>query len=46
MIKKNTNNKSKETIQWFDEYHQGARYGLEGKVLIEEESNFLTISIF
>ena len=40
------NNKSKETIQWFDEYHQGSRYGLEGKVLIQEESNFQTITIF
>ena len=30
---------------WIDEYHKGARYGLYGKILITEQSNFQKISI-
>ncbi len=31
---------------WLDETHEGVRYGLEGKVLVEEKSSFQKITIF
>ena len=31
---------------WIDEYHQGARYGLEGKLILEEASPFQKITIY
>ena len=31
--------------EWFDEYHKGVRYGLQGKVLINEKSQFQEIKI-
>ncbi len=40
------NIKSKETIDWIDEYHQGVRYGLEGKLILEESSSFQKITIY
>tara|TARA_Y100001968_G_scaffold21224_1_gene16774 strand:+ start:379 stop:1245 length:867 start_codon:yes stop_codon:yes gene_type:complete len=40
------NNKLNENIDWTDEYHQGVRYGLEGKVILEEYSPFQKISIY
>ncbi len=30
---------------WIDEYHEGVRYGLEGRVLLEEKSSFQKIQI-
>ena len=30
---------------WIDEYHQGVRYGLEGKILINEKSPFQQITL-
>ena len=30
---------------WIDEPHQGARYGLEGRVLVEEQSDFQRITV-
>ncbi len=36
----------KESLDWMDEYHQGVRYGLEGKLLIKEISPFQEIIIF
>ena len=30
---------------WIDEYHQGVRYGLQGKILINEESPFQQITL-
>ena len=31
---------------WIDEYHQGVRYGLEGKILAKETSDFQEITLF
>ena len=31
------NNKTQNNKSWIDEYHLGVRYGLEGKVLINEQ---------
>ena len=36
----------KEGIEWIDEYHQGVRYGLEGKVIVKESSPFQKITIY
>tara|TARA_B100000579_G_scaffold151042_1_gene122631 strand:- start:191 stop:1057 length:867 start_codon:yes stop_codon:yes gene_type:complete len=36
----------KKKIDWIDEYHQGVRYGLEGKLILEESSPFQKITIF
>ena len=36
----------KKGLNWLDEYHQGTRYGLEGKVLFKETSPFQEITIF
>ena len=30
---------------WIDEYHQGVRYGLQGKILIDEQSAFQRITL-
>ena len=30
---------------WIDEYHQGTRYGMEGKILIDEQSTFQRITL-
>ncbi len=30
---------------WIDEYHEGARYGLRGKILVNEKSDFQEITI-
>ena len=40
------NNKPKTSSEWLDEYHQGVRYGLQGKLILEESSNFQKITIF
>ena len=40
------NNKLKTTLEWLDEYHQGVRYGLQGKLILEESSSFQKITIF
>ena len=40
------NNKVKTSSDWRDEYHQGVRYGLQGKLIVEESSNFQKISIY
>ena len=31
--------------EWIDEHHQGVRYGLEGKILIDEQSIFQRITL-
>ena len=36
---------NKNTTNWIDEYHQGSRYGLEGEILFDRESNFQRITI-
>jgi len=36
----------KKEIYWIDEYHQGVRYGLEGKLILEESSPFQKITIY
>ena len=40
------NKKIKKEIYWIDEYHQGVRYGLEGKLILEESSPFQKITIY
>ena len=30
---------------WFDEYHENTRFGLKGRLIIEEKTNFQTIKI-
>ena len=40
------NKKLKTSSDWFDEYHQGVRYGLQGKVIFEELSPFQKITIY
>ena len=35
----------KQQRSWIDEYHKGVRYGLEGKVLIDEESEYQRITV-
>ena len=35
----------KNQYNWIDEYHNGARYGLAGKILIDEKSCFQRITI-
>ena len=39
-------NKSEIKVEWIDEYQQGVRYGLEGKLILEEYSPFQKITIF
>ncbi len=39
-------NKLQTSSNWLDEYHQGVRYGLQGKVLLEEYSPFQKITIY
>ena len=39
------NQEQKQITNWIDEYHQGARYGLEGKLILEESSPFQKITI-
>tara|TARA_B100000700_G_scaffold209080_1_gene229862 strand:+ start:959 stop:1825 length:867 start_codon:yes stop_codon:yes gene_type:complete len=39
------NTESKERLSWIDEYHRGVRYGLEGKVILEELSPYQKITI-
>ena len=41
---KNTFSKNNNT-KWFDENQNGARYGLKGSLIIEEESNYQKITI-
>ena len=40
------NKVSNKEINWLDEYHQDVRYGLKGKILLEETSSFQKITIF
>ena len=40
------NKEPNERINWIDEYHQGVRYGLEGKLILEEYSHFQKITIY
>ena len=40
----NNSNKINHT-NWFDEYHEGTRYGIEGSLLLEEESKYQKITI-
>ncbi len=40
------NQELKEGKNWIDEYHQGVRYGLEGKIIFEESSRFQKITIY
>ena len=40
------NKKLKAKSNWIDEYHQGVRYGLEGKLILEESSPFQKIAIY
>ena len=40
------NYKLKTTSNWLDEYHQGVRYGLQGKLILEESSPFQKITIY
>ena len=40
------NKKTKAKLEWHDEYHQGVRYGLEGKLILEESSPFQKITIY
>ena len=40
------NYKLKTSSDWLDEYHQGARYGLQGKLILEESSPFQKITIY
>ena len=40
------NKKLKAKSNWIDEYHQGVRYGLEGKLILEESSPFQKITIY
>ena len=40
------NEKSKEGLDWIDEYNQGVRYGLQGKIILEEYSPFQKITIY
>ena len=38
--------KPKESLNtWIDEYHKGVRYGLQGKILIDEKSPFQQITL-
>ena len=34
------NYKQKSRSEWLDEYHEGVRYGLQGKLILEESSPF------
>ena len=40
------NNERTERIDWIDEYHLGVRYGLEGKLILEEYSPFQKITLY
>ena len=40
------NKELKERVTWVDEYHNGVRYGLEGKLILEETSPFQKITIY
>jgi len=40
------NNNVKRKSDWLDEYHQGVRYGLQGKLILEESSPFQKITIY
>ena len=40
------NNELKKKTDWHDEYQNGVRYGLEGKLIIEEFSPFQKITIY
>jgi len=40
------NNKLKTKSYWHDEYNNGVRYGLEGKIILEECSPFQKITIY
>ena len=40
------NKKSKKDTDWIDEYQEGVRYGLEGKLILEESSPFQKITIY
>ena len=40
------NNKLKKKKDWYDEYNNGVRYGLEGKIILEESSPFQKITIY
>ena len=40
------NKKPKTRSDWIDEYHQGVRYGLQGKIIFQETSPFQKITIY
>ena len=40
------NHELKPGKDWIDEYNQGVRYGLEGKIILEESSPFQKITIY
>ena len=40
------NNKLNKTSGWYDEYNNGVRYGLLGKIILEEYSPFQKITIY
>ena len=40
------NNKLKKSSDWHDEYLKGVRYGLQGKIILEECSPFQKITIY
>jgi len=40
------NKELKHELNWIDEYHEGVRYGLEGKLILEESSPFQKITIY
>tara|TARA_B100001029_G_scaffold52193_1_gene41813 strand:+ start:397 stop:1263 length:867 start_codon:yes stop_codon:yes gene_type:complete len=40
------NKELKHELDWIDEYHEGVRYGLEGKLILEESSPFQKITIY
>ncbi len=40
------NKELKDSTDWIDEYHHGVRYGLQGKVILEESSPFQKITIY
>ena len=39
-------NKQKTNLDWHDEYQNGVRYGLHGKLILEESSYFQKITIY
>ena len=40
------NDRLNKSSDWLDEYHKGVRYGLQGRIILEESSPFQKISIY